>query len=393
MTARATCRPATADVVVGLGFGDEGKGATVDALVAASGAERVVRFNGGQQAAHNVVVGGRHHTFASFGSGSFSGVPTWVSGYCTVEPTAAAAERAALVRLGLAPVLHVDGACLVTTAAHVAANHAREAARGAARHGSTGTGFGETVAFGLAVPDDAPRAADLSRPVVFVAKAVAVAEALVADGVLDATWASTGRVAAAARAQCEAAAAFTVVDQDRLLDELRTGHTVFEGAQGFWLDESFGFQPHTTWSTTTPANARELARAAGIERVRTVGCTRTYATRHGAGPLPGEDALPFRPSEPHNGDDTFAGAFRTGAIDARLLRAAVDQTMADVLAVSHADVFDRFVTAEGSLPLDAFGPVLLVGRGPAREDRRVSAPVVPYAEVPHRENERAVLSP
>ncbi|WP_164545163.1 adenylosuccinate synthetase [Antribacter gilvus] len=370
MTVRDLSRPATADVVVGLGFGDEGKGAAVDALVAASGADRVVRFNGGQQAAHNVVVGGRHHTFASFGSGSFSGAPTWVAGYCTVEPTAAAAERAALVRLGLAPVLYVDGGCLVTTAAHVAANHAREAGRGAARHGSTGTGFGETVAFALALPDDAPRAADLARPAEHVAKAVAVAETLVADGVLDPTWASTDRAAAAARSQCEAAAAFTLVDRDRLLDELRTGHTVFEGAQGFWLDESFGFQPHTTWSTTTPANAGELARSAGIERVRTVGCTRTYATRHGAGPLPGEGALPSRPAEPHNGDDTFAGVFRTGAIDADLLRAAVDQTMADVLAVSHADVFDGFVTTGGRLPLDAFGPVALVGRGPAREDRR-----------------------
>ena len=71
----------SADIVVGLGWGDEGKGATVDALVAFTKADRVVRFNGGQQAAHNVIANGVHHTFASFGSGSLAGVPTYVSKY------------------------------------------------------------------------------------------------------------------------------------------------------------------------------------------------------------------------------------------------------------------------------------------------------------------------
>ncbi|GAA1876308.1 adenylosuccinate synthetase [Myceligenerans crystallogenes] len=363
-----TQREATADVVVGLGFGDEGKGATVDALVAATGADRVVRFNGGPQAAHNVIAGAWHHTFASYGSGAFAGVPTWVSGYCTVEPTSAAAERAALARFGLDPVLRADGACAVTVAAHVLANRARETARGGGRHGSTGTGFGETVALALDRPDLAPRVRDLARPEVFVAKALAVAESLVSDGVLGSFDAD--RLAAAAKQQVADAAVLDVVDADQLLAALGEGHTVFEGAQGFWLDECFGFQPHTTWSTTTPANARALARAAGIDQVRTIGCTRTYATRHGAGPLPGEGALGTRPPEPHNGDDTFAGEFRTGVIDAELLRAAVDQTMTDVLAVSHLDVFDRFQTTEGPLPPDAFGEVLVTAHGPAREDRR-----------------------
>ena len=69
-------------IVVDLGFGDAGKGATVDYLCSPDAdlnVSAVVRFNGGAQAAHNVVVDGRHHTFSQFGSGTFSGVSTILS--------------------------------------------------------------------------------------------------------------------------------------------------------------------------------------------------------------------------------------------------------------------------------------------------------------------------
>jgi adenylosuccinate synthase len=67
-------------------------------------------------------------------------------------------------------------------------------------------------------------------------------------------------------------------------------HIIFEGAQGFFLDENFGTAPHNTWSTTTPKNALALCKRFGIPRseVTIYGCMRTYATRHGAGPLPYE---------------------------------------------------------------------------------------------------------
>jgi adenylosuccinate synthase len=68
---------ANATIVAGLGYGDEGKGAVVSFLTEQLRAKLVVRFNGGAQAAHNVVApDGRHHTFAQVGSGTFSGVPT-----------------------------------------------------------------------------------------------------------------------------------------------------------------------------------------------------------------------------------------------------------------------------------------------------------------------------
>ena len=359
---------AHADIVVGLGFGDEAKGATVDALAARTQPDRVVRFNGGPQAAHNVTVGRAHHTFASFGSATLLGVPTWVSGYCTVDPPAARREAEALRRLGLEPHLFVDDDALVTTGLHVAANLAREAARGAGLHGTTGRGFGETVDYGLTHPDQALRVRDLDDLGVLTDKLAALAEHFAEQGVLPEPQPTRHRLLADLLSTA-AQDTFVVVTTDRLLDELTHGRTLFEGAQGFWLDECFGFQPHTTWSTTTPANARALARKAGITDVRTIGCLRTYATRHGAGPFPGEDQIAHRPPEPDNADTDVAGTFRTGAHDPALLRTAVDIAMPDVLAVNHLDAFDTLQTTQGPMPLDAFGPVLVTADGPARHHR------------------------
>lgn len=359
-----------ADIVVGLGWGDEGKGATVDALAAQHRPNRVVRFNGGNQAGHNVAVGDVHHTFSTFGSATLLGVPTWIAGYCTIEPVAAAREAEVLASHGLNAHAYVDAGCLLTTPLHALANRAREAARGVDRHGSTGIGFGETVGYGLDNPDDAPRAADLTAVGVLTQKMEALHAHYLAEGTLTSDDLTHDQLRIMARSQAQAArGVFTLVDADALLEEIASGYSVFEGAQGLWLDENFGAQPHTTWSTTTPANARRLLRAAGVDDVRAIGCVRTYATRHGAGPLPGENQLPFTPPEPDNTDASFAGTFRTGAIDPRMLREAIHLTAVDTLAVNHVDAFDGFVTTQGPLPLDEFGPVAVLGYGPSRTDR------------------------
>src|ERR1700683_294605 len=159
-------------IVCGLGFGDEGKGAVTDYLCSqdsADPAHAVVRFNGGAQAAHNVVTAdGRHHTFAQFGSGSSTpGVRTHLSRFMLVDPLALAAESAHLASVGVGDALgrlSIDRDALLTTPYHRAANRAREKARGQDRHGSCGMGIGETARYALENPGDAPRAADCSAP-------------------------------------------------------------------------------------------------------------------------------------------------------------------------------------------------------------------------------------
>lgn len=325
-------------IVVDLGFGDAGKGATVDWLCspdAALGVSAVVRFNGGAQAAHNVVADGRHHTFAQFGSGTFSGVPTLLSEHMLVEPLALAAEAERLVRLGVADplsLLSVDGRALLTTPIHIAANRAREEARGAGRHGSCGMGIGETAAYALW--HDAPRVADCRRPAVLRRKL----RALTAHyrPLLAASAHRHEPIELLLDAYRAFGAAVRITGPGELERFARHGRLVFEGAQGVLLDEWRGFHPYTTWSTVEPRNARTLL--AGIGATAAVlGVTRSYTTRHGAGPFPTEDPQ-LRHREPHNGFGRYQGPFRQGPLDMVLLRYAVAVCGGiDGLVVTHLD--------------------------------------------------------
>jgi adenylosuccinate synthase len=334
-------------IVVDLGYGDAGKGGVVAWLCSARDAGRpagtVVRFNGGAQAAHNVVTSdGRHHTFAQFGSGNFTpGVRTHLSRFMLVDPLALAAEASHLAAVGVGDALDrltVDRDALLTTPYHRAANRVRERARGAARHGSCGVGIGETARYALENPDDTPRVADCAAPGTLARKLATLRDRLTDElGALDAP---------AVADVCEAFGAFaervTLVDGGYLSRLLRTGPVVFEGAQGVLLDEWRGFHPYTTWSTTTFANAETLLAEAdsGQTAVR-LGVIRCYMTRHGPGPFVTEDPTLELP-EPHNRSGTWQGAFRTGHFDAVALRYAVEVSGGvDAVALTHLDVAER----------------------------------------------------
>lgn len=153
-------------IVVGLGYGDEGKGSIVDALTRRHNIGLIVRFNGGAQAAHNVWTDdGRHHTFSQFGSGMFvPGAKTLLSRFMLANPIAMINEEEHLRSVGVTDAWQrtfIDRRCLVTTPWHVALNRARERARGENCHGSCGMGIGETVADWLERPHSAFRVADL----------------------------------------------------------------------------------------------------------------------------------------------------------------------------------------------------------------------------------------
>jgi adenylosuccinate synthase len=345
-------------IVVDLGFGDAGKGTVVDHLCRVAAADgrpvaAVVRFNGGAQAAHNVVTDdGRHHTFAQFGSGTLTGVPTHLSRYVLVDPLALAAEAAHLAALGVPDPfarLTVHGDALLTTPYHVAANRARELARGGGRHGSCGMGIGETAAFALAHPDAAPRVRDCARPARLRRLLTELRGCLEAElGPLAGPARSGGElppVDACVEVFGQFARAVRLVDDRHLAELARVGPVVFEGAQGVLLDEWHGFHPYTTWSTTTFANAEKLLCDAGVPAGDThrLGVVRTYTTRHGAGPLVTEDAaltaaLPDR----HNGNGRWQGAFRVGHFDAVAHRYAVDVAGGvDAVALTHLDAPSR----------------------------------------------------
>ncbi|MGC0418651.1 adenylosuccinate synthetase [Embleya sp. AB8] len=376
--------------VVDLGFGDAGKGTTVDRLCARGRAQgrpvhAVVRFNGGAQAAHNVVTDdGRHHTFAQFGAGTFTpGTRTHLSRFMLVDPLALAAEAEHLRALGVADplgLLTVDREALLTTPYHAAANRARELARGANRHGSCGMGVGETAAFALAHPDAAPRVADCDSAGLLRRRLGAVRDTLSAE-----FGTPLGPdVEACVTAFLAFGRAVRRTDRAYARELLRGGPVVFEGAQGVLLDEWHGFHPYTTWSTTTFANAETLVAEAGEELYR-LGVLRTHTTRHGAGPLPSEDAaltaaLPDR----YNGTGRWQGAFRVGHFDVVAHRYAVAVCGGvDGVALTHTDRLGHaglgVVRAYGGVE-PAVGPVPDLGYAERQTGRMFAArPVLEQA--------------
>jgi adenylosuccinate synthase len=346
----------SAFVVVDLGFGDAGKGLLTDYLVRATGAAWVVRFNGGAQAGHNVVTAdGRQHTFSQFGAGSFvPGVRTYLARDVVVHPTALASEARYLVRAGVTDAMqriYVDPECRVTTPFQQASNRVRELLRGVSRHGSCGVGVGETVHDSLTTPELTVRFGELETPErvrdkLFALRALKqkeFQEAFAGDAAPDLkrellaltdTELPDRWLRAAtdiAREVSRAAPGTPSADPDSV---------VFEGAQGVLLDERFGFHPYTTYSRTTFEGAQEeLGRWAFDGDVQRIGVLRSYAVRHGPGPLPTEAAeVTARTPEPHNLTGSWQQGVRKGWLDLVLLDYALRACGGvDCVALTHLD--------------------------------------------------------
>lgn len=403
--------PREALLVVDLGFGDAGKGTVTDYLVRRRGAHTVVRFNGGAQAGHNVVTpDGRHHTFAQLGAGSFvPGVRTHLARHMVVHPLALLVEARHLAAAGVPDALDrltASADALAITPAQQSANRLRELARGASAHGTCGVGVGETVADALDDPAAAVRVGDLFDRRALRRKAVALQQRKRAalGGVLRALG-DDPRAARERRALEDEAVVDAwidalvplrsrawVVDDAHLATLLDApGAVVFEGAQGVLLDEWRGFHPHTTWSTCTFANALALLAAHGYDgRVARLGVLRAYATRHGQGPFPTEDAaLAAALPEAHNDGASWQGAFRVGLPDAVLARYALAAAGgADGLALTHLDrlpalprwrLCDAYRARHGALDAALFA------RAPGDPSRATDVRLGPERDLAHQE--------
>ena len=338
--------------VVGLGFGDEGKGATVDWLCRRDGDERqrpiAVARLGGHQAGHNVVEpGGRHHTFSQFGSGTLAGVPTFLTRYMTVNPMAMITEAEHLIELGIDDpyrMVKIDGSCLIITPFHQWGNLSNTANLA---HGTTGKGHGEAIRLSLAYPGEVLRMRDLHLPSVS-AWILSEQKARFEREYPDADVPDYMRSADWLMQLCDVYASFArtvrVVQGNYLHHLMNLGPVIFEHSQGVLLDEWLGFHPHTTWSTTTFENIDKLAAEAGWPKPYHLGVLRTYTTRHGAGPFPTYDPDMAYP-EPHNDSEGMQGLFRQGHFDAVLHRYAVSVAGGvDGIALTHCDrLLDREV--------------------------------------------------
>lgn len=359
-----------AHIVVDLGFGDCGKGTIVDALVRKHNAHTVVRFNGGAQAAHNVVApDGKHHTFSQFGSGTFvPNVRTLLSEFVLVQPWALFPEEMRLQHVGVTDAfdrLFIHERALITTPFHRAANQMRERARGDGRHGSCGIGVGETAKDASECTEDLVlRMGDICDRDLFTAKMYRVQKykrdqmrLLIAaqrcdpeatDNIL--AFEDPDEVMYWVDQLFQSIDTFHIIDDAFVASILSDdGHVVFEGAQGVLIDEWRGFHPYTTWSTCTFQNACELLERANYTgEIRRVGVVRAYATRHGAGPFVTEDAgLTERIPDRHNQTETWQREFRIGWFDCVATRYAIAACGGvDSLAVT---CFDRLFEEDAQI--------------------------------------------
>lgn len=345
-------------IITDLGFGDAGKGSIVDALTRNTGATTVVRYNGGAQAAHNVITPDRrsHHTFAQFGSGTFvPGTETFLSRFMMLHPLAMLAEERHLRTLGIDDAfvrMRVDSQALVTTPFQQSANRLKEMLRGEGRHGSCGMGVGETMvdwlAHGASVlfAGDLPDRKRVMQKLRFIrdAKWAELEPKLMGAPINDElaaelnTFHDPRLIEATADVYVYFAGLVTLTDIDYL--RRQRGTVIFEGAQGVLLDEWYGFFPYNSWSALSFKNAETLLAEAGFdgETVR-LGLLRAYATRHGAGPFSTEDAaLTAALPDPHNGHNPWQRHFRVGPLDFVALRYALEVTGGvDGLVVTHLD--------------------------------------------------------
>lgn len=359
--------------VIGLGYGDEGKGMTTAFLAQRAqedyGRSVVVRYNGGPQAAHNVRLktpDGRtlHHTFSQLGAGTLTGAATILSEHTLLQPYALAKEVSALISetgKNPLPLLSVDPKTPLLLPVHAQCNRILETnrAKNGKRHGSTGMGVGVARDYELAMKeagtmDAVPTAFDLARPFLLADKMQAQAEWLGKRWGMDFHY---------SRAQAEdqatelhlmysdfTAGGLEFIPAWEALQDYRwtPGAVVFEGSQGILLDLRYGFFPHVTYGWMDAGNAIELARRASLAEPLVVGCTRTYSTRHGNGPFPPEGT--FDVEEVDNGTGVWQGAFRTGLLDLPMLAYGSSIVKPDVLSVSCEDLYPgRVITSWSGL--------------------------------------------
>ena len=331
----------TAKVVIGAGYGDEGKGLICDALVASAGTDTtVVRFNGGAQAGHTVTLDdGRRHVFHHVGSGAFAGARTYLSRFFVANPILLAEELRELAALGVHPRITIDPAAPVTTPYDMMINQIAEQARGKERHGSCGLGFGETVERSLhpqfALTVDMLGKPDALSAILRRIRSEWLPVRLAALGIRSLSEPDRDLIGSAAIAErwlADAPAFLEAVAIGEAAAMLRGAPSlIFEGAQGLMLDQDRGAFPHVTRSNTGLRNVLAIAPELGIDHLDVTYVTRAYVTRHGAGPLAHE--LPQAPhrqtADETNVANPWQGQLRHGVLDLSILQRAIAGDLSD----------------------------------------------------------------
>ncbi|CQI95108.1 adenylosuccinate synthase [Yersinia frederiksenii] len=332
-------------VVLGTQWGDEGKGKVVDLLT--ERAKYVVRYQGGHNAGHTLVINGEKTVLHLIPSGILrENVISIIGNGVVLAPDALMKEMTELEARGV-PVrerLLLSEACPLILPYHVALDNAREKARGAKAIGTTGRGIGP--AYEDKVARRGLRVGDLFNKETFAIKLKEIVDyhnfqlvhyykedAVDYQTVLDEVLAIADILTA------------MVVDVSELLDSARKQGALimFEGAQGTLLDIDHGTYPYVTSSNTT-AGGVATGSGLGPRYVDYVlGIVKAYSTRVGAGPFPTElndETGEFLRKQGNEYGATTGRSRRTGWLDIVAVRRAVQINSLSGFCMTKLDVLD-----------------------------------------------------
>ncbi len=293
------------NAVIGLGFGDEGKGHVVDYLSSILPNSTVLRFSGGPQAGHQVITDSKvSHVFSHFGSGTLQGSPTIWTRYCPTNPIAFMNEYDDLKRKGINPTIAIMGGSPIITPYEIRWNKEfQDKQSSSCEKGIFATYQREKDQHSIIFQD-------LYYPSVLRHKLSLLAEYYtftIAPDLLEMFYMA-----------CKEIIQVTVptINNSLLQD------AIFEGSQGLLLDQTFGFFPYVTPANTGLTNILDSTELTPKE-ITTWLVTRAYQTRHGNGPMSPIHSNKIKPNPYEQNMDTGSqGKFRTTLLDLELLKYA-----------------------------------------------------------------------
>ncbi len=342
-------------IIIGTQWGDEGKGKVVDLLT--DRASAVVRFQGGHNAGHTLVIDGKKTVLHLIPSGVLrEDVKCLIGNGVVLSPQALLKELGMLEENGI-PVrerLRISEACPLILSYHIALDHAREVARGKKAIGTTGRGIGP--AYEDKVSRRGLRLGDLFHRERFAAKLGEVLDYhnFALKNYFKADTVDFNQVLEESMAMVEDLKPLIADIPDMLHQYRRNGENVmFEGAQGALLDIDHGTYPYVTSSNTTAGGAATGSGMGPGYFDYILGITKAYTTRVGSGPFPtelydGEELLDetghHMAEKGHEFGSTTGRPRRCGWFDAVALRRSVQINSISGLCITKLDVLDGLDT-------------------------------------------------
>lgn len=332
-------------VVIGTQWGDEGKGKIVDWLT--DHAQGVVRFQGGHNAGHTLVIGNKKTVLHLIPSGILrANVMCYIGNGVVISPQALLHEIDTLEQndIDVRGRLRISEACPLILPCHIALDNARETARGVSKIGTTGRGIGP--AYEDKVARRAIRLQDLFYRDRLAAKLGEMLDYhnFVLKHYFHAPVIDFQQTMDEALKQAERIKPMVADVPELLFNAQKAGHNLlFEGAQGAMLDVDHGTYPYVT-SSNCVAGAAAPGSGVGPQMLQYVlGITKAYTTRVGSGPFPTElddDIGKHLAERGHEFGSTTGRPRRCGWFDAIALKRSIQINGVTGLCITKLDVLD-----------------------------------------------------